>query len=43
MVQFDSSNPRGSATPNPPSQHQLRQQNEGQPFFGLSISTPPHN
>ena len=42
-LQFDSSNPRGLATPNPSSQYQLRHQNEDQPFFGLSISKPLHN
>jgi len=42
-LQFDSSNPRGLATPNPSSQYQLRKQNEDQPFFGLSISKPLHN
>ncbi len=42
-LQFDSSNPRGLATPNPSSQYQLRHQNEDQPFFGLSISTPLRN
>jgi len=42
-LQFESSNPRGLATPNPSSQYQLRQQNEDQPFFGLSISKPLHN
>ncbi len=42
-VQFDSSNPRGVTTPNPSSQYQMQHQNEDQPFFGLSISTPLRN
>jgi hypothetical protein len=42
-LQFDSSNPRGLATPNPSGQYQLRHQNEDQPFFGLSISKPLHD
>jgi len=42
-VQFDSSNPRGLGTSNPSSQYQMQHQNEDQPFFGLSISTPLHN